>query len=1667
LNYSGKFDAKFSADGSGLHSNGNVHVETVHATQVPADAIIVSDAHLLFNGEFKRSGVDLILSKDDQELVLHDYFKGEKRASLSSPDGAHLTGDLVNALAGHVQYAQADGSASVSHVIGHVTKLTGTATCIRNGVSIILNNGDNVEKGDVIQSGSTSTLGITFIDGTVFGLLSNARMVLNEMVYDPNGSNNSSLLSLVAGTITFVAGETAKHGDMKVDTPVATMGIRGTAVLVEIGFDVPGQNGAPDAKFQVLVEPDGTTGSYILFDKTTLTPLAVVDKAGQQINISNNVLSYSSNPLSPEIQKLILDVFSLKFSDNSNTKTLDHFTDTIVPQSLAPVQLASGATATPVIVNTSNTTFNSSSSSTNGPPTTFPHFNLPPDVVAVGNALTVHTGTTQNSGVATLSGTVRFADINAADLPTVKTQFSSFKILDAQSNDITATLTPQQLAQIAAVEVQLAVTPSLGNTNVGSATWTYSVADTAFNFLTNGKTLTLTYMAEVDTNYAPLNTAVFKPFTITINALNGVEWVHPTGGLWSVGSNWSSGAAPTATDDAIIPAENIPGGTGLYNVTIEAPAVARNLTLNANNTTGGQVTNDSSLTIGEALTILGNGVLNNSESGTVSVGGQLELSDQSSLQNSGFIALGFGGDFKNSTTVTNSGTIEVAGGALNVQVDIANSGGIIQLDSGATLTLSGANISGGAINDNPLPGIGGAIHVTGDSKIDGGATINNGDVTVDSGVTLTLDNVTVSGATVTDNGTIDVTGNSSITGVTIDDGETTTVNAILNNGGVTIESEVTLTLDDVTVTGTTFTDTAIGAIIQIDDGTVLTLTGGATINGGTINDGTAGGTGSIDVTGSSSINNASLNNGGVTIESGVTLTLDNDTVNGTTFTDTAIGATIQIDDGAILTLTGGATIDGGTINDGTAGGTGDPAVFGSINVTGSGTVSNALLNNGGVTVANGATLTLQNDTVNGTTFADAAAGMIAIGGAVILESGVAVNGGALSIARGSTLDIENFVTGTGATLNGVDVMNSGTIQVDAPGPETLTVSLLLDGGTTVTGGTLLIHVDFPTSNVEGAVEIGAGGATLDNVNVVNNNSLTIDDGAVLTLTGGTTINGGILNDGTADGTGTPAVYGSIDVTGSSTISNATLNNGVITIEHGVSLTLDSDTVNGTTIEVDGIIAPLGNLIVQNGTTINDSQLIIDSDDQMILNGATINGGTITDNGMIYVAGPSTISNAILNHGELTIESGQTLTLDNDTVNGTAIVFAGIDSTLKLDQLSNFNGTIVGLTTGDAIDLTNVAYSSNDYAVWTQTTTANGGCGMLKVYDCSGTLESTLNLAGIFSQNQFALSSDNTASHGTDVNINYVSFSSGTINTHGVYTPEVSNDGSTIELTNGKTFEANSWFGDTVYSISEFTVSFDYSATGKGSPADGMAFILQNSSAGIHALGGVGHELGYGGPDFTQPPGSVTPISPSAAIEFNLYDAYVQGTGLATDGAVGSYSSTGNVDFVKGDDIHAVISYNGNVLTETLTDLVNGATYSANYAVDLATVLGATTAYVGFSAATGADYSTQIVSNFAFAPPAESSTIVASAPNQTLSGFAATDTFVFNFPGVAHTTVADFHPATDTIQFSSPIFTSAQAILNATHDDGHGNTIIAIDAHDTITLDGVLKAQLHTTDFHIV
>ena len=93
-----------------------------------------------------------------------------------------------------------------------------------------------------------------------------------------------------------------------------------------------------------------------------------------------------------------------------------------------------------------------------------------------------------------------------------------------------ATLTAEQLAAITAVEVPLDVVQDPNGKNIGTATWTYSVADGAFDFLAAGETLTLTYIARVDNNFAPNNETTFVPFTITITGTNDKPTIAATGG---------------------------------------------------------------------------------------------------------------------------------------------------------------------------------------------------------------------------------------------------------------------------------------------------------------------------------------------------------------------------------------------------------------------------------------------------------------------------------------------------------------------------------------------------------------------------------------------------------------------------------------------------------------------------------------------------------------------------------------------------------------------------------------------------------------------------------------------------------------------------------------------------------------------------------------------------------------------------------------------------------------------------------------------------------------------------------------------------------------------------------------------------------------------------------
>ena len=164
--------------------------------------------------------------------------------------------------------AHADQAAP--HQIGQVATLQGNATVTRDKTTtaIVLQVDDPVFKNDTLATAANATLGVTFDDQTTFSLSANTRIVVNEFVYDEGGGANAASFNVAAGTAAFVAALVAKTGNMKITTPVATLGIRGTTGVI----DVPEQGGAApggaadEPRIKLYADADGAVGQIEVFN---------------------------------------------------------------------------------------------------------------------------------------------------------------------------------------------------------------------------------------------------------------------------------------------------------------------------------------------------------------------------------------------------------------------------------------------------------------------------------------------------------------------------------------------------------------------------------------------------------------------------------------------------------------------------------------------------------------------------------------------------------------------------------------------------------------------------------------------------------------------------------------------------------------------------------------------------------------------------------------------------------------------------------------------------------------------------------------------------------------------------------------------------------------------------------------------------------------------------------------------------------------------------------------------------------------------------------------------------------------------------------------------------------------------------------------------------------
>ena len=116
----------------------------------------------------------------------------------------------------------------------------------------------------MLRTGANAALGITFDDETTFNLSANAAITVDEFIYAEGGTGNAALFKATRGTVAFAAQQVAKTGDMKIETPTSTVGIRGTSGVIEVPEGAtPGSTG--EVAVKLYPDQDGHVGRIELF----------------------------------------------------------------------------------------------------------------------------------------------------------------------------------------------------------------------------------------------------------------------------------------------------------------------------------------------------------------------------------------------------------------------------------------------------------------------------------------------------------------------------------------------------------------------------------------------------------------------------------------------------------------------------------------------------------------------------------------------------------------------------------------------------------------------------------------------------------------------------------------------------------------------------------------------------------------------------------------------------------------------------------------------------------------------------------------------------------------------------------------------------------------------------------------------------------------------------------------------------------------------------------------------------------------------------------------------------------------------------------------------------------------------------------------------------------
>ena len=120
--------------------------------------------------------------------------------------------------------------------VGIVKAVNKDVFIVRDGKTHTATPGMKVKQGDFIKTGPGSSVGVIFEDDTVVSMGPKSEFAIDEFVFRPVENQLSFVARIIRGTLSFLSGQIAKlsPSSVRLETPSATIGLRGTHVLVKV-----------------------------------------------------------------------------------------------------------------------------------------------------------------------------------------------------------------------------------------------------------------------------------------------------------------------------------------------------------------------------------------------------------------------------------------------------------------------------------------------------------------------------------------------------------------------------------------------------------------------------------------------------------------------------------------------------------------------------------------------------------------------------------------------------------------------------------------------------------------------------------------------------------------------------------------------------------------------------------------------------------------------------------------------------------------------------------------------------------------------------------------------------------------------------------------------------------------------------------------------------------------------------------------------------------------------------------------------------------------------------------------------------------------------------------------------------------------------------------------